>query len=215
VKTLLVDDHALVLEGLRNFLEISGIEVIGTAKNGVEALLQYEMLQPDLVLMDIQMADCDGIQATQMIRKEYPEAKIVMLTASEDDESVFAAIRAGAQGYLRKDMDPASFIRQLKGINNGEMPLAPGLAARLLREFSCHRKTVDEAANEAVRELTARQTDVLQLLSEGLTYKEIAVRLYLAEVTVKYHVKEILSKLQLANRAQLIAHALRQSINKE
>ena len=212
---LLVDDHALVLEGLRNFLEISGIEVIGTAKNGVEALLQYEMLQPDLVLMDIQMADCDGIQATQMIRKEYPEAKIVMLTASEDDESVFAAIRAGAQGYLRKDMDPASFIRQLMGINNGEMPLAPGLAARLLREFSCHHKTVDESANREVRELTARQTDVLQLLSEGMTYKEIAERLYLAEVTVKYHVKEILTKLQLANRAQLIAHALRQRINKE
>lgn len=212
---LLVDDHALVLEGLRNFLEISGIEVIGTAKNGVEALLQYEMLQPDLVLMDIQMADCDGIQATQMIRKEYPEAKIVMLTASEDDESVFAAIRAGAQGYLRKDMDPASFIRQLMGINNGEMPLAPGLAARLLREFSCNHKTVDETANGEVRELTARQTDVLQLLSEGMTYKEIAVRLYLAEVTVKYHVKEILAKLQLDNRAQLIAHALRQRINKE
>jgi DNA-binding NarL/FixJ family response regulator len=204
MKTLLVDDHALFLEGMRNFLTANGFEVAATARNGAEAMMQFEMQRPDLVLMDLQMADMDGIETTRLIKKEYPEAKIVMLTAVEDEDSLLAALQAGAEGYLLKEMEPESFLRQLAGLAAGETPLAPGLAERLLREF-WQQKQAEEAGGE--RELTERQTELLRLITQGLTYKEIADRLAIKEVTVKYHVKEILAKLRLANRAQLIAHA--------
>lgn len=208
MKTLLVDDHALVLEGLKSILNAKGIEVVGTARNGAEALLQYEMYEPDLVLMDIQMAGCDGIQTTRLIKKEYPAAKIVMLTAFEDEDNLMAAIKAGASGYLLKDMEAESFIRQLTGIAAGEMPLAPRLAERLLHELSCHKQA--EQASVSNGGLTDKQIKLVQLLTRGLTYREIAAQLELKESTIKYHVKEILSKLGLPNRTQLIAYALRE-----
>lgn len=204
MKTLLVDDHALFLEGMRNLLTDNGFEVVATAKNGAEALMQFEMQQPELVLMDLQMAGMDGIETTRLLKNEYPDAKIVMLTAVEDDDSLFAAVRAGAEGYLLKDMEPEGFLRQLGRLADGDMPLAPGLAERLLREFRQNKKA-EEAGGE--RELTERQTELLRLITRGLTYKEIADQLNIKEVTVKYHVKEILAKLRLANKAQLMAHA--------
>ncbi|CUH94481.1 hypothetical protein P22_0547 [Propionispora sp. 2/2-37] len=209
MKTLLVDDHALVLEGLRHFLMANGIEVVGTARNGAEALSQFAMLKPDLILMDIRMEGYDGIQTTQMIKKEHPEVKVVMLTAREDDESLFAAIQAGASGYLLKSMEPETFIRQLTGLTAGEPPFAPGLAVRMLQEISRRRQSADKAADGIQQELTDRQREVLELLVEGLTYKEIANRLELKEVTVKYHVKEMITKMHLTNRTQLIAYASR------
>lgn len=209
MKTLLVDDHSLVLEGLRNFLTANGFEVVGLASNGAEALLKFEMYKPDLVLMDVQMADCDGIQATQMIKREYPDAKIVMLTAVEDDESLFAAIQAGAEGYLLKDMEPERFLRQLASAASGELPFAPGLAERLLREFNRRAQKREDKADGAQRELTERQENLLQLLAGGLTYKEIAGQMGVAVPTVRYHIKELLAKMHLTNRAQLIAYALR------
>ena len=123
MRTLLVDDHALFLEGLKTFLIANGIQVVGTAKNGPEALVNFEMLKPDLVLMDLQMAQCDGIETTRMIKKEYPEANIVMLTACEDEESLFASIQAGASGYLLKGIEPEQFLEQLFGLARGETPL--------------------------------------------------------------------------------------------
>lgn len=215
MRTLLVDDHALFLEGLQGFLGANGIEVIGTARNGSEALLKYEMLKPDLILMDIQMADCDGIEATRMIKKAYPEARIVMLTAVEDDDSLFAAVAAGAAGYLLKEMEPESFMRQLSGLAAGETPLAPGLAARLLREFSHAKQQKEEGLDREPEELTGRQTELLQLLAEGQTYKEIAYHLGITVATVRYHIKEILAKTRLSNRAQLIAHASRQGLGRK
>lgn len=213
MKTLIVDDQALILEGLRSFLTANGFEVVGTARNGAEALVKFEMLKPDLVLMDIQMDGLDGIQTTQMIKKEYPGAKIVMLTAIETDKNLIAAIQAGAEGYLLKGMEPETFIRQLAAFAAGEMPFAPGLAKRLLNKLSFVRSN-DEDAGEP-RKLTERQTELLQLLAEGLTYKEIAGQLDLAVDTVRYHIREILAKTQLANRAQLIANASRLTGNKE
>ncbi|CQR73251.1 Transcriptional regulatory protein DegU [Sporomusa ovata DSM 2662] len=213
MKILLVDDHALFLEGIRIFLEVNDINVIGTAKSGEEALTKVEVLKPELILMDVQMAECDGIETTRMIKREYPEMKIVMLTASEDEDSLFAAMQAGAVGYLIKSMDPEQFLRQLFSLREGEVPLAPGLAKRLLGEFSRRRQVADELSDESEPELTRRQTEVLQLLTDGWTYKEIALRLDLKEVTVKYHVREILSKLHLSNRTQLIAHASRLRLN--
>ena len=141
--------------------------------------------------------------------------KIVMLTASEDDDTIFAALQAGAVGYLLKNMEAEQFFWQLNSLNKGDMPLAPGLAKRLLQEFN-HRRQV-EAANSAATEpqLTARQTEILQLLTEGLTYRVIAQRLVLKEATVKYHIKEILTKLHLTNRAQLLVYASQMGLNKD
>lgn len=210
MKTLLVDDHVLMAEGLRNFLTASGIEVAGTARSGAEALVKYAMLRPDLVLMDLQMAGLDGIETTRMLKRDYPEARVVMLTAIEDEERLFEALHAGAEGYLLKDMEPESFLRQLAGVAAGETPLAPALARRVLEAFGGGGPAAREAGGE--RELTGRQTELLQLLVEGLTYKEMAARLDLKEATIKYHVREILGKLRLGNRAQLIAHAFRQGL---
>jgi two-component system NarL family response regulator len=208
MKILLVDDHALFLEGLSNFLKVNDIEVVGTAKDSTEALYKVTALAPELVLMDVQMAGDDGIAATRLIKEKYPDLTIVMLTASEDQDSLFAAIQAGATGYLLKSMEPDLFLEQLYRINDGDMPLAPGLAKRFLQEFArrTHAPKEDEV-DVIMPALTERQTEVLELLTEGLTYKNIALKLDLKEVTVKYHVKEIISKLHLANRAQLLAHA--------
>lgn len=215
MKVLLVDDHTLFLEGIRNFLDVNDIEVVGTAKSGVEALNKIRMLQPNLILMDVQMAGCDGIEATRMIKAEYPDMKIVMLTASEDEDSLFAAIQAGAVGYLLKSMEPEQFIWQLNGLNEGDMPLAQGLAKRLLQEFNRRRQTENGNNAESERQLTERQTEVLQLLTEGLTYRVMAQRLHLKESTIKYHIKEILTKLHLANRAQLLVYASRMVVNED
>jgi DNA-binding NarL/FixJ family response regulator len=206
MKTLLVDDHALVREGLCKLLTDNGVEVVGTASNGAQALIKYEMLRPELVLMDIQMAECDGIESTRLIKKDNPAALVVMLTAFEDYDNLLAAMEAGADGYLLKNMEPASFIRQLDALAAGEMPLAPGLAERLLRKMSNrHKGGADSGGSQ--RALTGKQAEFLQLLAQGLTYKEIAAQLDITVATVRYHIKEILAKTRLGNRAQLIAHA--------
>ena len=220
MKVLLVDDHSLFLEGVRNFLLVNDIEVVGTAKNGVEALARIGVLQPELILMDVQMAECDGIEATRLIKAQYPHVKIVMLTASEDEDSLFSAIQAGAEGYLLKSMETEQFIGQLNRLKEGDMPLAPGLAKRLLQEFNSRRQTEDKnsTATEqqlSERQLTERQTQILQLLAEGLTYRVMAKRLVLKEVTIKYHIKEILTKLHLTNRTQLLMYASRMELNED
>ncbi|MBP2643479.1 MAG: vraR 2 [Firmicutes bacterium] len=207
IKTLLVDDHNLLVSGLKNIFSLgdSNFSVVGTASTSAEALMKVEMLQPELVLMDIQLADCDGIETTKVIKKEFPATKIVMLTAFADEKNLFAAIEAGADGYLLKNMDPEALLWQLDGLANGQIPLAPGLADHLRREFSRRgRHGIKDPAD-----LNERQQQVLWLLSQGLTYKEIGAQLELKEVTIRYHIRYLLAKLKLENRAQLIAYALR------
>lgn len=212
MNTVLVDDHVLVLEGLKCFLTSQGIGVVGTASNSVEAIMQYEMHKPDVVLMDIQMNGCDGIETTRIIKKKYPAAKIVMLTAFEDKEMILAAIQAGAEGYLLKDMEPNSFIRQLTGMAAGEPPLAPRLARRLLQAFGQSKECTSGETHASGIPLSERQLEVLQLLTEGLTYRKIGEKLEIQETTVKYHVREILVKLGLSNRIQLITYALQEKL---
>lgn len=209
MRILLVDDQALMLEGLRSLLTVKGFEVAGMAQSGAEALLKYEMTKPDLVLMDIQMRELDGIETTRLMKQKYPEAKIVMLTGIETDNNLIAAIQAGAEGYLLKDMEPDGFTRQLAAAAAGEMPFAPGLARRLLDKLGDKPGKVSGESCRAERQLTERQGELLKLLAQGLTYKEIAADMGLAVDTVRYHVREILDKTQLANRAQLIANAAR------
>lgn len=231
LRVLLVDDHALFLEGLRNLLVSEGIEVAGLARDGLEALAQARRLQPDLILMDIQMPHCDGVAATRLIRAEMPECKIVILTMSEDDQDLFEAVKSGASGYLLKRLDAADFFAYLAEMQSGHPPFSPGLADKILREFA-GQSALREADTETERRgdaetgerpsdlllaaspcprvpLNPRQLQILTLVAQGQTYREVGETVGIAERTVKYHMGEILDRLHLENRAQVIAYAAR------
>lgn len=210
MKFLLVDDNTLYLNSLYEYLSGKGFEVVGTATHSLEALAKTEMLRPEIILMDVQMDGCDGIETTRVIKRDFPEIEIVMLSISEEDEHLFSAIRAGASGYLLKNMDANTFLHKLHGLAAGEPPLAPGLAQRILAEFSRiqpanSRTRGNKESEKETAILTEKQKEILKLLAQGLTYKEIGERLGVQRVTVRYHVAEILHKLHLANRMQLIA----------
>ncbi len=209
MKTLLVDDHRLFLDGLENLLTLRGIEVVGTARDGMDALEKARVLHPEVILMDIKMPNLDGLSAARLIKAEQPDVKIVMLTMSAEDEDLFEAIKSGASGYLLKNLDVDEFISLLLGLVRGEVPLSPGLANQLLEEFA--RQAMEGKsikASEAKREvLSARQIQVLTLVAQGLTYKEVGAKLYLAERTIKYHIGEIIERLHLENRSEVIQYA--------
>ena len=215
MKVMLVDDHALVIEGLRNLLTANGVEVVGTACGGLEALAKARALRPEVILMDIQMPGCNGLQATRLIKAEMPEIKIVMLTVSGLDEDLFEAIKSGASGYLLKKSEAREFLGLLAALEQGEAPLARGLAAKILTEFARVANTVGRpagAGDDEGERLTNRQGEVLMLVARGLTYKEIGEVLCLTERTVTYHVAQILERLRLKNRAQAIAYAQRKGL---
>jgi two-component system NarL family response regulator len=211
---LLVDDHALFLEGLRNLLALESIEVIGTAGDGLEALEKARSLHPEVILMDVQMQRCDGLAATRLIKAELPEIKIVMLTMSEDDRDLFEAVKSGASGYLLKKLKPGTFFSLLADLQSGLLPFSPGLGAKLLDEFTRLSATASPALSEGsemsgqvVQLLSPRQTQILTLVAQGQTYRQVAETLGISEPTVKYHMGEILDRLHLENREQVIAYA--------
>lgn len=211
MRILLVDDHPLFLDGLKNLLIGRGIEVIGTARDGLEAVEQASALKPEVILMDIQMPRLNGLAATRVIKADQPGVKIVILTMSDDDEDLFEAIKSGACGYLLKAEDTDKFFELLSGLVRGEVPLSPGLAGRVLEEFARQGRSVGPAEKSMEKEiaLTPRQMGVLTLLAGGLTYKEIGAKLFLSEPTIKYHMGEIIERLHLENRRQVIAYARR------
>lgn len=216
MRVLLVDDHPLFLEGLQNILEAHGIQVAGTAANGRQALERARVLQPDVILMDIAMPVCSGIDAIGPIKDEMPGVKIVMLTTFDDDRNLFEAVKRGASGYLLKNLNADELVALLHALRKGEAPLSPGLAARLLAEFA-HQ--ADGAKNDAGIEqqkykssLTQRQADILNLVAQGKTYKDIAAELKLSESTIKYHMERILEALHVQNRAQAIAYTAREEV---
>jgi DNA-binding NarL/FixJ family response regulator/two-component sensor histidine kinase len=208
LRVLLVDDSPIFLDGLRSLLMARGLTVVGTAHDGLEAQEKARLLRPDVVVMDVKMPHCDGLEATRRIKVELPEIRIVMLAASEDDDSLFEAIKAGASGYLLKSLDANEFSHLLAGLARGEAPLTPSLAARLLDEFA-HPASPGGPARASDGDLTARQWQILDLVARGRPYKEIASVLKLSEVTVKYHMRQILERLHLENRTQAIAYARR------
>jgi DNA-binding NarL/FixJ family response regulator len=211
VRVLLADDHALFRAGIASLLQAGGHEVVGEAGNGVEALERTRELRPDLVLMDITMPRCGGLEATRLIKAEMPEVKIVIVTVSQDDADLFEAVKSGAEGYLLKDMSNDEFERTLDGIAEGEAPLSQGLATKILEEFArVARGGSDTEGNRDT--LTDREQEVLQLVTEGKTNREIAAELFIAESTVNFHMKNILSKLHLRNRAEAVAYALRSGL---
>jgi len=212
MRVLLVDDHQLLVEGLSSLLAAHGIAVVGCAGDGQAAVAQALALEPDLILMDLSMPVCDGLTATRLIKAQRPEIRIVILTTSAEDEDLFAAIQSGACGYLLKSISGKAFIEALRGLEEGAPPFSPGLAARLLDEFA-RRASQDAspapaaASAPAPAELTPRQIEVLRLVASGLAYKEVGQQLALSERTVRYHMAEIMARLHLEHRSQVIAYA--------
>jgi NarL family two-component system response regulator LiaR len=205
IRILIVDDHSVVRQGLQMFLQLDReLEVVGEARNGIEAVEQARRLRPDVVLMDILMPKMDGIEATKEIRRALPDTEVIALTSVLEDEKVFAAIRAGAIGYLLKDTEAAELRSSIKAAAAGQVQLSPEAAARLIRE---ERK---REAEPEVEELTPREMDVLELLAQGLANKEIAFKLGIGEKTVKTHVSNILGKLGVLSRTEAAVYAVQQ-----
>lgn len=209
MRILLADDHILFRKGLTQLLSSQpDFLVIGEAGDGLEALDKARELMPDLILMDINMPRCDGREATRRIKAELPYVVIVILTVSDDDQDLFVALQNGAQGYLLKKMEPEDLFAQLRGLARGEAPLSRLLAGKILREFA----KVHAPLPDGERELTAREEQVLQLVARGMSNREIANQLVVAENTVKNHLRNILAKLHLDNRVQAAAYALREGL---
>lgn len=217
LRIVLVDDHTLFRAGLKELLVRRGFEIAGEAGDGADAIACVRAVQPDLVLMDLRMPGMDGLEATRFLKAEFPYLPVVVLTASEDDADLFEAVKAGAQGYLLKSLDFDSAVTLVEGAARGEAALTPQLAAKILAEFARlvnasrpddRRAASAEPATSAIEPLTIREREVLELLVAGATNKEIAQTLVVSENTVKYHLKNILQKLHLHNRAQVVAYAL-------
>jgi DNA-binding NarL/FixJ family response regulator len=212
MRVLIADDHPLFRDGLRSLLEARGIEVVGEARDGREAIEQIKRSRPDVVLMDLNMPQMGGLAATRAISAEGLDVKVVVLTASEDDADLFEAIKSGAQGYLFKNLDSDEFFRLLEGVARGEPALTPNLARKLLGEFA-RPPAPAAAAPDETHSLTEREREVLNLLVQGVTSnRELAERLVVSENTVKYHLRNILDKLHVQNRAQVVAYAVRHGI---
>lgn len=215
MRVVIADDHALFRDGLRSLLEARGVDVSGEARNGREAVDLARKLTPDIVLMDLNMPELDGLAATRLICAEQPDVKVVILTASEEDAHLFEAIKSGAQGYLFKNLASDELFRLLEGVARGEPALTPALARKLLVEFAhpASPAPAHAAPARAIDALTEREGEVLDLLVQGITSnRELAERLVITENTVKYHFRNILDKLHVQNRAQVVAFAMRHGL---
>ncbi len=205
IRILVADDHALFRDGLRAlFFSVPDTEVVGEAATGEEAIARSEDLQPDVVLMDIQMPGVNGIEATRTIVRDSPHIGVIVVTMFEDDDSVFAAMRAGARGYVLKGADQDEILKVIRAVAAGEAHFGPEIARRLMSFFSAKEPA---ATAEAFPELTAREREVLDLIARGHNNQEIAKELYLSPKTVRNHISNIFTKLQVADRAQAIIRA--------
>ncbi len=210
LRILLVDDHILFRKGVAALLAAHpGLEVVGEAGDGLEAVERTREIVPDIVFMDISMPKCSGLEAVKLIKQELPHVYIIMLTVSDSDRNLFDAIKNGADGYLLKNLDPEKLFAMLEGIRNGEPPISGALAAKILNEL---RQPRPNHLTDATNRLTARESEVLERIVQGLTNKEIAEALSIAEDTVKIHLRNILAKLHLQNRIQAAVYAVRQGL---
>lgn len=243
LRVVLVDDHRLMREGLKSYLTGRGVDVIGEGGDGRDGIRLARELRPDVLLMDLSMPEMDGLEATRLIKAERPEQVVVILTASEAESDLFEAVKSGAQGYLLKNLDPEQLVGQLEAAARGEAALTPALAAKILNELArattagpagpdsagaaspagserTARPAVpspaghEQPAPEQIEPLTARERDVLDLVVRGASNREIAEALVVSENTVRYHLKNILGKLHVRNRAQVVAYALRRGLDR-
>jgi DNA-binding NarL/FixJ family response regulator len=217
VRVLVVDDQRVVRDGLALLLRVTpDVDLVGTAENGQVALDRLDELAPDVVLMDLRMPVLDGVEATRRIRAGHPTVQVIVLTTYADDESVFAALRAGARGYLTKDADAEEIVRAVQRVHAGEAMLDTSVQARLLDAFggatAASAPTPAPAAADLPDDLTPREAEVLALIAEGLSNTEIARRLVVSEATVKTHVNRVFAKTGVRDRAQAVRYAYRHGL---
>jgi NarL family two-component system response regulator LiaR len=206
IRVLLVDDHAVVREGLRTFLDLQdGLDVVGEAEDGEQAVSEAERLRPDVILMDLVMPNLDGVGAMRALRERLPDARVIVLTSFADDERLLPAIQAGAAGYLLKNVQPKELARAVRAAHAGEALLDPLVAARLVEEIA----HPSQRAEPDAQHLTPREREVLELIGGGLSNKRIALELGVSEKTVKAHVGHLLAKLGVADRTQAALYAVR------
>jgi DNA-binding NarL/FixJ family response regulator len=213
VRVLLADDHHLFREGLASILNAqSDFVVVGEAGDGIEVVVKARALQPDLILMDIAMPGCDGVEATALVKQELPETNIVILTVHNEDGKLFEAIKAGAQGYLLKSVRSGELLAMLRGAMRGEAAITPAIGGRMLEEFRRLSKQVQPGLENPPIALTPREQEVLSLVARGATDQEIADSLTISIHTVKTHVRSILAKLHLGHRYEAAQFALQQGL---
>lgn len=217
IRVLIADDHAIVREGLAAILgSVADIEVVGEAKNGLEATAKAAELLPDVILMDVRMGGTDdGVEATRRVKVTAPSVKVIILTNYDEDENVFQSIRAGASGYLLKEVTPAELINAIRTVAQGYSLIYPSIAQRVLMEFSgspISRSRGDGPPVPPLGDLTPREREVLALVAQGRANKEIASQLCISERTVKTHVSNILSKLQMEDRTKAALYAVKEGL---
>ncbi len=223
IRVLIVDDHAVVRQGLRTFLELQDavstddpsalpIEVVAEAANGVEAVDLARRLQPDVVLLDLVLPEMDGIEATPKILDESPHSRVIILTSFGEEDKVFPAIRAGAQGYLLKDIAPNDLVQAVRAVYLGQVQLHPEVARKLMSAVAAKEESPASQPTARFEELTERELEVLRLIASGCNNREIADKLVISDKTVKTHVSSILSKLHLEDRTQAAIYALRHGL---
>jgi DNA-binding NarL/FixJ family response regulator len=213
IRVLICDDHALFRRGLTMVLESEdGIEVVGEAEDGADAVARAEELAPDVVLMDVRMPNISGIEATRAIADIVPTAKILMLTVSDEEADLYEAIKAGATGYLLKEISIEEVATAIHAVMGGQSLISPSMASKLLSEFTNLAKKVDERQAVPTPRLTDRELEVLKLVAQGLTNREIAGELFISDNTVKNHVRNILEKLHLHSRMEAVVYAVREKL---
>ncbi len=213
IRVLIVDDHALFRRGLQMVLESEpDIEVVGEAGDGNEALEQAEQTAPDVVLMDVRMPNASGIEATRAIKDVLPSAKILMLTISDEENDLYEAIKAGASGYLLKEISIEEVATAVRQVQAGQSLISPSMASKLLTEFASIVKQRDERVPVPGPRLTDRELEVLKLVAKGMNNRDIGAELFISENTVKNHIRNILEKLQLHSRMEAVVYAVREKL---
>ena len=213
IRVVIVDDHALFRRGLDLVLsEEPDIKVVGEAADGIEAVHRAEEMAPDVVVMDVRMPRSTGIEAARRIRERLPDTKVIMLTVSDSEEDLYAAVKAGASGYLLKEISIEELADAVRAVARGHSLISPSMASKLLTEFNALVQQAEERHRSLLPNLTDRELDVLKLVAKGLSNREISEELYISENTVKNHVRNILEKLHLHSRMEAVVYAMREKL---